>query len=77
MKHFHRAWTNRVDYVVVPPLNYLMIEGKGGPGSRAFKDAIAALYPVAYTLKFRAKKGPLAIDYRVMPLEGMWWAEDM
>ena len=54
-----------------------MIEGKGGPGSRAFKDAIAALYPVAYTLKFRAKKGPLAIDYGVMPLEGMWWAEDM
>ena len=54
-----------------------MIEGKVGPGSRAFKDAIAALYPVAYTLKFRAKKGPLAIDYGVMPLEGMWWAEDM
>ena len=54
-----------------------MIEGKGGPGSRAFKDAIAALYPVAYTLKFRAKKGPMAIDYGVMPLEGLWWTEDM
>ena len=54
-----------------------MIEGKGGPGSIAFKDAIAALYPVAYTLKFRAKKGPMAIDYGVMPLEGLWWTEDM
>ena len=54
-----------------------MIKGKGGPGSRAFKDAIVALYPVAYTLKFLAKKGPLSIDYGVMPLEGMWWAEDM
>ena len=54
-----------------------MIEGKGGPGSRAFKDAIAALYPVAYKLKFRVKKGPLAIDYGVMPLEGLWWTEDM
>lgn len=23
------------------------------------------------------KKGPLAIDYGVMPLEGLWWADDM
>jgi len=23
------------------------------------------------------KKGPLAIDFGVMPLEGLWWADDM
>jgi len=23
------------------------------------------------------KKGPLAVDYGVMPLEGLWWADDM
>jgi len=23
------------------------------------------------------KKGPQAIDYAVMPLEGLWWADDM
>jgi hypothetical protein len=23
------------------------------------------------------KKGPLAIDYGVLPLEGVWWAQDM
>ncbi len=23
------------------------------------------------------KKSPLALDYGVMPLEGLWWADDM
>ena len=23
------------------------------------------------------KRGPLELDYRVMPLEGLWWADDM
>jgi hypothetical protein len=36
-----------------------------------------ALYGMAYTLKFMIKKGPEAIDYPVMALEGLWWAEDM
>ena len=38
---------------------------------------MGALYGVAYTLKFSVKKGPLQIDYKVMPLEGLWWTEDM
>ena len=63
--------------VDVPPLNYLMIDGMGGPDGPGFQAAIAALFPLAYTLKFMIKKGPLAIDYGVMPLEGLWWADDM
>jgi hypothetical protein len=66
-----------VEDIVVPSLNYLMIDGAGGPASSAFQQAIAALYPIVYTLKFMIKKGPLAIDYGVMPLEGLWWAHDM
>lgn len=27
--------------------------------------------------KFLLKKGPEAIDYTVMPLEALWWADDM
>lgn len=63
--------------VDVPPMQYLMIDGHGDPNtSQEYTDAIQALYPVAYTLKFMCKK-ELAEDYSVMPLEGLWWTEDM
>ncbi|MDQ8936522.1 GyrI-like domain-containing protein [Acinetobacter rudis] len=32
---------------------------------------------LSYAAKFMLKKGPSAIDYAVMPLEGLWWADDM
>ncbi len=35
-----------------------------------------ALYSLSYALKFMVKKGQ-GIDYAVLPLEGLWWAEDM
>jgi hypothetical protein len=55
-----------------------MIDGKGNPNSSVqFKNAIEALYSVAYTLKFMVKKGSMGIDYGVAPLEGLWWADDM
>ncbi|HEY5695350.1 MAG TPA: GyrI-like domain-containing protein [Candidatus Saccharimonadales bacterium] len=61
----------------VPQMQYLMVDGHGDPNtSQEFKDAIAALYPVAYKLKF-ASKQKLGKDYTVMPLEGLWWAKDM
>jgi len=64
--------------IEVPPMKFLMIDGQGDPNSApAYSEAIEALYAVAYALKFAVKKGPLAIDYGVMPLEGLWWAEDM
>lgn len=31
---------------------------------------------VSYTAKFALKKSAAAIDYAVMPLEGLWWADD-
>lgn len=64
--------------VDVPPLDYLMIDGEGDPNtSQAYADAVATLYAVAYAIKFAIKKGPAAVDYGVMPLEGLWWADDM
>ena len=64
--------------VDLPKFNFLMIDGQGDPNqSPAFQKAIEALYSLAYTIKFMIKKGELAIDYGVMPLEGLWWAEDM
>ncbi len=44
---------------------------------REFGEAIEVLYPLSYALKFRVKKGELRVDYGVMPLEALWWAEDM
>jgi hypothetical protein len=34
------------------------------------------LFTVAYAVKFTVKRS-LAIDYGVMPLEGLWWSDDM
>lgn len=62
--------------VDVPDLTYLMVDGHGDPNTPVYEDAVTALYPVAYALKFASKKH-LDRDYVVMPLEGLWWADDM
>jgi hypothetical protein len=59
-------------------MNYLMIDGEGDPNtSQAYADAVEALFSVSYAIKFMIKKGPSAVDYGVMPLEGLWWVNDM
>ena len=61
----------------VPPMQYLVLDGHGDPNtSPAFSEAIAALYPIAYKLKFTSKR-ELGRDYVVPPLEGLWWSPDM
>lgn len=72
----YKAKSGRFSVVDVPTLRYLMIDGANGPDSDEFRDAIQALYPVAYKLKFASKR-LLGKDYVVPPLEGLWWAEDM
>ncbi|HLT29604.1 MAG TPA: GyrI-like domain-containing protein [Myxococcaceae bacterium] len=64
--------------VEVPPLRYLMVDGSGDPNSSpAYQQAVGCLYAVSYTLRFSIKRGPQAVAYGVMPLEGLWWADDM
>lgn len=78
LKHLYKASAKKVDVVDVPQMNYIMIDGTGAPDtSPTFGKAIEALYPLAYTVKFMSKLGPLAQDYVVPPLEGLWWADDM
>lgn len=73
----YRASRGRFRTVDVPELRYLMIDGHGDPNtSAAFTDAIEALYPLTYRLKYASKR-KLGRDYVVMPLEGLWWAGDM
>jgi len=78
LKHLYQPSTKEVARVEVPAMNYLMIDGEGDPNtSQAFKDAVEALFSLSYTLKFMVKKGATGLDYGVMPLEGLWWADDM
>lgn len=78
LKHLYRASAKEVVEVDVPAFNYLMIDGAGDPNmSRGYAEAVEALFSVSYTAKFMVKKGPQAKDYAVMPLEGLWWADDM
>lgn len=63
--------------VDVPAFDFLMVDGQGNPNtSKEYKDAVAALYSVSYTIKFALKK-ERSLDYVVMPLEGLWWADDL
>jgi hypothetical protein len=63
--------------VTIPALDFLMLDGSGDPNtSPAYAEAVQSLYQMAYTLKFAIKKATGA-DFAVMPLEGLWWAEDM
>ncbi len=76
-REFYRASAKRVVQVDVPELSFLMIDGKGDPNdSPSYAQAVEALFTVSYKAKFACKRGLAAIDYTVMPLEGLWWAED-
>ena len=77
LKHLYRASAKAPVEVDVPAFRYLMIDGEGSPDSPQYRAAVEALFTVSYTTKFAIKKGPEPVDYAVMPLEGLWWANDM
>ena len=78
LKHLYQPSASEVVQVEVPPMNYLMVDGEGDPNtSQAYSDAVEVLFMISYAVKFMVKKGASAIDYGVMPLEGLWWADDM
>ncbi|MET0888230.1 MAG: GyrI-like domain-containing protein [Mycetocola sp.] len=72
----YRVKRGAFEIIDVPPLRYLMVNGRGDPNTQEFADAITTLYSVAYPLKFMSKREQDR-DYVVMPLEALWWAEDM
>jgi hypothetical protein len=78
LKHLYKPSPKKIEFRDVPKMNFLMIDGTGDPNtSLAYKEAIEALFTLSYTLKFMIKKGEQKIDYGVMPLEGLWWVDDM
>jgi len=77
LKQFYTAKVGKPTVVHVPAMNFIMIDGMGDPNtSQEYMDAIQTLYPVAFTIKFTSKIA-YGNDFSVMPLEGLWWTEDM
>lgn len=78
LKTFYQASARDIAQVDVPEMNYLMVDGRGDPNtSSEYTAAVEALFSVSYAAKFMARKGAQAVDYTVMPLEGLWWADDL
>ncbi|MGV1034160.1 MAG: GyrI-like domain-containing protein [Microbacteriaceae bacterium] len=62
--------------VNVPPRRIIAVDGAGDPNtSSAYAAALTALYGIAFTAKFALKKAG-SDDFKVAPLEGLWWADD-
>ena len=61
-------------------MNYIAVHGKGDPNddNGEYKNSIALLYAIAFTVKM-SYKGSHKIDgyfdYVVPPLEGFWWQD--
>lgn len=65
------------EIVEIPARRYLMIDGAGDPNTAAeYRQAVETLYPLAYGLRAAVKKAS-GDAYVVLPLEALWWAEDM
>ena len=66
--------------ITIPSMNFLAVRGQGDPNEEqgAYKESIALLYGMAYTIKMSkmgAKKLEGYFDFVVPPLEGLWWQE--
>lgn len=73
-KDLYAPSASAVSLVDVPPMHFLAIDGAGDPNTTpAYAAAVEALFSVAYAVKFLARKGDPPLDYKVLPLEGLWW----
>src|SRR5690606_17605402 len=78
LKHLYSASVKEVVEVDVPTFRFLMIDGQGDPNTSVeYAQAVEALFSVSYAAKFKVRNELQLCDYAVMPLEGLWWADDM
>jgi hypothetical protein len=71
LKHLYHPSGKVPVMVEVPPMNFLMVDGRGKPDGKQFPQAAGVLYPLAYTLKWMVRLGS-DIDFHVMPMEVVW-----
>jgi hypothetical protein len=73
----YKPSAKKAEIVDVPAMGFLQVDGIGDPNkSQPYMDALEALYSLSYTLKFALKQAE-GVNYRVAPLEGLWWSDDM
>lgn len=70
---------NSPQIIELPEMNYIAVRGQGDPNDESgeYKQALAVLYAVAYTLKMSYKTDHRIdgfFQYVVPPLEGFWWS---
>ena len=70
-KHLYHPSHKVPTLVNVPPMNFLMMDGRGKPDGKQFPQAASTLYPLAYTLKFMVRAAN-DVDFHVMPMEVLW-----
>jgi len=61
----------------VPPMTFMMIDGKGDPLGSEYQNALQALYALTFTIKMSKMSGKQPegyFEYVVPPLEGLWWS---
>ena len=75
MKQLYKAG-KEPSLVTVPEMKFVAYDGQGDPNtSEEYQKSMEVLYGMAYTIKFMCKE--LDKDFVVMPLEGLWWTDDM
>lgn len=62
--------------VDVPAFRFLQVDGVGSPYDDGFATAVQGLYSVGFTMRFQTRADGV-VDYKVPPLEGLWWADDL
>lgn len=68
-KQYYSAKT-QPELLEIEAVRYISITGKGDPNGTLFAEHLAALYPVAYGLKFHSKEE--GNDFVVPKLEALW-----
>lgn len=76
-KEAYSAEVGRPVLVNLAARPYLMVDGAGDPNTAPeYAAAVAALYPIAYAVR-ASLKAATGDAYTVLPLEGLWWVDDM
>jgi hypothetical protein len=70
----YKVRKGKVEFIDVPELGFLVIDGGGAPAGEAFHDAIQALYSVSYGVHFALSKATGSAP-RLMALEALWWVQ--
>ena len=79
LKAFYQPGT-KPGIIDVPEMTFFAVDGHGNPNtSEEYRLALELLYGLTYTIKMSKMNGtqpPSYFEYKVFPLEGLWWFEE-